>query len=101
VQVGLQSLQVEAAFQDRSVNGLALTWKLTWKVQWKVQWLVGHSRASLPFKAGARLVSQPPTPWAEPQPVMDGNLHSPIPVPDTRRIAANVAKLAGLVRKPS
>jgi len=32
--------------------------------------------AALPWlgKAGARLVSQPPTPWAEPQPVMDDNL---------------------------
>jgi len=27
------------------------------------------------------LVSQPPTPWAEPQPVMDDNLLSPYPVP--------------------
>jgi len=27
------------------------------------------------------MVSQPPTPWAEPQPVMDDNLTSPIPVP--------------------
>jgi hypothetical protein len=27
------------------------------------------------------MVSQPPTPWAEPQPVMDDNVTSPYPVP--------------------
>src|SRR5262249_10318587 len=37
--------------------------------------------APLAVKAGARLVSQPPTPWAKPLSVMNGNLHHHIPVP--------------------
>jgi hypothetical protein len=36
---------------------------------------------------------------AEPQPVMDDNSHSPVRVPQTRRIAANIAKLPGLLGK--
>src|SRR5262249_59955216 len=37
--------------------------------------------APLAVKAGARFVSQPPTPWAKPLSVMNGNLHHHIPVP--------------------
>src|SRR5262249_30720564 len=41
------------------------------------------------------------TPWAEPQPMIDDNLHPPIPVPHTRRIAAKFAKLPELLQRRS
>jgi len=40
------------------------------------------------------MVSQPPTPWTEPQPVMNDNLHH---LSRFHRIAANVAKLPELL----
>jgi hypothetical protein len=60
--------------------------------------LTRHVTRSFAYQAGARLVSQPPTPRAEPLPVMCGNLRLDYLVPEAegRSLALNELQAFGM-----